>query len=168
MSELALSPFIAPYTDAFCRALSEAGGVVLNRAGDITTSMFYRSKEGITIARIVQMVDVSTRHAQVFMLNEVTGEYTNGNGTLWPLTHIAYHTIQSAWVPLHRAILNIVDDFLTDVLPDPRPRLAHPERLRTLVLCEELGDQWATYWKQTQCARPNKRHRSNTWRLINV
>ena len=150
MSDLALSPFIAPYADAFCRALSEAGGVVLDSAWGITTSMIYRSKEGIAIARIVQMVDVSTGNAQVFMLNEVTGEYTNGNGTLWPLTHIAYHAIQSAWVPLHRAILNIVDDFLTDVLPDPRPRLAHPERLRTLVLCEEIGDQWATYWKQAQ------------------
>jgi hypothetical protein len=166
---LELSPFMAPHADQTCRLLALYGGAVLQTDGMLQTSVTYQRREGVALARMVHVEDVQSRKPYLFVLDEVTGEYTSGELTLWPLV------AQPSCLPAlsghlhHPDIERIVNAFLSDVLPSIRPRHAETEHLRRQVLwTAEDPHVWQTYWncaehEDRECVRQRRRLHQNIW-----
>jgi hypothetical protein len=144
-----ISPFIAPHAEQTCRLLSLYGGCIIQiQTGTIVSGVSYVRREGLAIPRIVHVENVDSRKAYVFMLDEVSGVYSNGHLELWPLaatttclpdvyTHLAV-----------RQIGNLVEAYLEDVLPSARPVYAAPEHLRRQVRwVAESPLLWDVYWR---------------------
>jgi len=146
---LGLSPFIAPYTTRFCRLLEQYGGCVVDTDGLLQTGVSYVRREGTSLARLIHMEDVETRASFLFVLDEVTGGYTSGRVELWPLScmvapslipRIGHH------IPIPE-IVDIIEDFLSDILPSRRPGYADPLDLRRQLLAQSSEPEtWQHYW----------------------
>jgi hypothetical protein len=165
---LLLSPFIAPHATETCHALALYGGGVLGPAGVLEYAVVYRKKEGVYIPRLVHVERVDTGEHQIFILDEVTGEYMYDTLRLWPLAPEAATRVPEVYQRLGHGATWIVEQFLEDVLPICRPAAAHHEQLRRQVLYStEDRHVWNMYWTaadtlQRQRAR-TQRFRPNVW-----
>ena len=146
---LSLSPFIAPYTTRLCRLLAQYGGCVLSANGLLQMGVSYVRREGTILARLIHVENVETRDSFVFVLNEVTGTYTSGTLELWPLScPVAPSLVPGIghFIPLPE-VVDIIEEFLSDILPSRRPAYADPRDLRHRLLrqCSE-PETWQHYW----------------------
>jgi hypothetical protein len=109
----------------------------------------YVRREGTKLARLVHVEDVETRAAFMFVLNEVTGGYTNGSLELWPLAPPTYTLLPDVHRHLRLPVLvNIVEGFLSDVMPSNCPHYADPYLLRRQLLwTSEDPKTWQYYWR---------------------
>jgi hypothetical protein len=166
-SLLSISPFIAPHAVETCHALSLYGGGVLGPTGDVG-AVAYRRKEGIYIPRLVHVEYVDTGAQQVFVLDEVTGEYTHDALRLWPLAPEAVTRLPDVYLHLGPDVTWVVEQFLDELLPVRRPGPAHHDQLRQQILWRTADRHaWVAYWTAADLLQkkrvPTQRIRTNIW-----
>ena len=173
MKGLDISPFIAPYAEEMCRLLSLYGGAAIDVGGHVQYAVTYLRKEGMHVPRIVHVQCVDTSESLLFILNEVTGEYTSNELRLWPLAPsiTTYNTPLAN--KLGTDVTLLVEEYLTDILPLRRPVYADSEHLRRQIMYDtEYGQSWVRYWHVADELHKNrdktKRCRANQWRVYDV
>ena len=172
MKGLDISPFIAPYAEEMCQLLSLYGGAAIDGDGHVKYAVTYLRKEGVHVPRIVHVQCVNTAERLLFILNEVTGEYTSNELRLWPLsTSTPTHNTQLV-NKLGTDMTLLIEDYLTDILPIRRPGYAYSEHLRRRIKDTEYGQSWVRYWQVADELQKNrdttKRCRANKWRVYDV
>lgn len=151
MLSLDLSPIVAEHSRELCRNLGSHGGYITRQEKNGTTvymeGVRYRKSEGIVIPRVVHVQTVApARDVHVFVLDEVAGQYTSGKHYLWPLREMP-HPLSMFYHRLPMAIVDLIADFVVDILPSPVPDYARIETLRTNLLCTtEYPDWWTDLW----------------------
>jgi hypothetical protein len=168
---LPMSPFIVPHAEQTCRLLARyGGGVVETKTGSVVAGVTYVRREGLAMPRIIHMEHIDSREAYVFVLNEVTGGYSNGPLELWPLAATTT-CVPDVYTHLPvRQIGCLVEAYLADVLPSARPVHAALEHLRCQVRwIADVPLLWERYWKcaehkeSTRNTRTRRRVHQNIW-----
>jgi len=149
MFSCTLSPFIGPFAHAVCDLLARFGGAILRSDGTVLAGVLYERREGTILPRLLHVLDIQSNTPYVFVLDEITGNYTTSGLQLWPLApgSTCLPDVQQH-LPI-RPVAQIVEDFLSDILPTARPRSADPEHLRRQV--QWLADDpqgWVDYWEK--------------------
>lgn len=175
LSDRSMSPFIAPYATGFCHRLAQYGGCITTTTGLMHAGVSYVRREGMKLARLVHVEDVETREPFMFVLNEVTGGYTNGSLELWPFAPPTCTLLPDVHRHLCLPVLvKLVEDFLSDVMPSNRPHYADPRLLRRQLLwTSENPKTWQSYWRSadsragstpdTSLVTKRSRMRQNIW-----
>ena len=158
-----LSPFIAPHATDTCRLLALYGGAIVCTTGALELAVTYVRKEGCHIPRLVHVEDVDTREQRVFVLDEVTGEYGSHNLRLYPLAPDARTLLPEVHLCLGADLGHLVEAFLADLLPIPRPTHAHTDHLRRQIRWQADGVAWQHYWDNASPGRKRGRTRQNVW-----
>ena len=169
---LVFSPLVAEHARESCRCLGSHGGFITAKTEDgepvYMASVVYIRSEGLAVPRVVHVEAADNTHRRhVFVLDEVSGEYTSGPRRLWPMRNMPHPLA----VLIHRiptaAIVDHIASFLVDTLPSPVPRYASQDLLRTHTLLAAANiDRWVDLWeghtrpKQTSWdTRTHKRRR---------
>lgn len=160
---MALSPFIAPHATDTCRLLAMYGGAVVGATGTVELAVTYVRKEGCHIPRLVHVQEVDTREPMVFVLDEVTGEYGSHHRRLYPLAPDAPTLLPWVHRCLGEDLGRLVETFLADLLPCPRPAHAHAGHLRRQIRWRADGVAWQQYWDSASQGRKRGRTRQNIW-----
>jgi hypothetical protein len=166
-----MSPFIVPHAEQMCRLLARYGGGIVEAAtGTVVAGVTYVRREGFALPRIIHVEHVDSREAYVFVLNEVTGGYSNGSLELWPLAATTT-CVPDVYTHLPvRQLGCLVEAYLADVLPTARPAHAAFEHLRRQVRwIADVPLLWEKYWQcaehleATPTTRVRRRTRQNIW-----